>query len=392
MPEKEIREDDFLNFDTIMSHSQKLEEELQKLGLRIKHHEDNLKFLKAQIDGIDESILDLQVELGKYHSRALETENSNLSPEKSENHTVENILKQERSVAGLIYYMKLDHGPLAAKLPLTKDVLGVVATLGKVHDDNFSRILSEYLGLENMMAVVCKTYEGVMALEKYNKDGMIERRSGLNGLGLSVAQNIQGRYLVYCIENLRPYVGEFIPEDPQRRLDLLKPRLANGETPPEFIGFAVNMIDLDRMHLAYITPNGLGLRETLFYNLFSRLQVYKTRSGMQCAMPYISDGAISLDGGIMKNNGVYYLGDRNNIEVRFPISSGISRLPENVIETEKNLKLINWKKERFFEDMKREETLLNKAKALFAAKKEESINYLKETALNWKQGVENNHN
>lgn len=54
------------------------------------------------------------------------------------------------------------------------------------------------------MAVVCKTYEGVMALEKYNKDGMIERRSGLNGLGLSVvARNIQGRYLVYCIENLR---------------------------------------------------------------------------------------------------------------------------------------------------------------------------------------------
>lgn len=91
---------------------------------------------------------------------------------------------------------------------------------------------------------------------------------------------------------------------------MLKPRLPNGETPPEFIGFAVNMIDLDHTHLACITPNGLGLRETLFYNLFSRLQVYKTRSGMQYAMPCISDGAISLDGGIMKNNGVFYLGDR----------------------------------------------------------------------------------
>ncbi|KAG6466419.1 hypothetical protein ZIOFF_075775 [Zingiber officinale] len=216
MPEKEIREDDFLNMDTIMSHSQSC----------------------ALIKGFS------TVELGQYHSRALETENSIVSPEKSENHT----------------------------LPLTKDVLGVVATLGKVHDDNLSRILSEYLGLENMMAVVCKTYEGVMALEKYNNDGMIERRYGLNGLGLSVARNIQARYLVYCIENLRqdlnfdflfsfsrPYVGEFIPEDLQRRLALLKPRLANGETPPEFIGFAVNMTDLDRMHLAYITPNGLGL-------------------------------------------------------------------------------------------------------------------------------------
>ncbi|KAG6513049.1 hypothetical protein ZIOFF_023356 [Zingiber officinale] len=66
MPEKEIREDDFLNMDTIMSHSQSC--------ALIKEFST--------------------VELGQYHSRALETENNIVSPEKSENHTVENILSK----------------------------------------------------------------------------------------------------------------------------------------------------------------------------------------------------------------------------------------------------------------------------------------------------------
>jgi hypothetical protein len=36
------------------------EDEIKKLGLKIKHHEDNLRFLKSEIDSTDESILDLQ--------------------------------------------------------------------------------------------------------------------------------------------------------------------------------------------------------------------------------------------------------------------------------------------------------------------------------------------
>lgn len=108
----------------------------------------------------------------------------------------------------------------------------------------------------------------------------------------------------------RPYIGGFVPEDPQRRLALLKPRLPNGDPPPGFIDFAVNMIDVDHMHLSCITASGHGLRETLFYNLFSRLQVYKTRSDMLRALPFLSEGAISLDGGIMKSGGLFYLGGR----------------------------------------------------------------------------------
>lgn len=108
----------------------------------------------------------------------------------------------------------------------------------------------------------------------------------------------------------RPYAGGFIANDPQRRLDLLKPRLPNGECPPGFLGFAVNMINIDSTHLFCLTANGYGLRETLFYSLFSRLQVYKTRADMLQALPCISDGALSLDGGIIKATGVFCLGNQ----------------------------------------------------------------------------------
>lgn len=90
----------------------------------------------------------------------------------------------------------------------------------------------------------------------------------------------------------------------------MKPRLPNGECPPGFLGFAVNMINVDCTNLFCLTSSGYGLRETLFYNLFSRLQVYKTRAEMVLALPCISDGALSLDGGMIRSSGVFSLGNR----------------------------------------------------------------------------------
>lgn len=72
----------------------------------------------------------------------------------------------------------------------------------------------------------------------------------------------------------------------------------------------MNMINLDDMHLSCVTIDGYGLRETLFFNLFSRLQVYKSRAEMLCAQPFITDGAVSLDGGVIKGCGLFCLGDR----------------------------------------------------------------------------------
>lgn len=54
-----------------------------------------------------------------------------------------------------------------------------------------------------MLAVVCKTNEGVKALETYEKDGSITKNSGIHKLGLSIGRQLDGRFLVICLENLR---------------------------------------------------------------------------------------------------------------------------------------------------------------------------------------------
>lgn len=54
-----------------------------------------------------------------------------------------------------------------------------------------------------MLAIVCKTYEGVEALEKYDGKGSIDGNSGLHGLGSSIGKTIAGRFMVICLEDLR---------------------------------------------------------------------------------------------------------------------------------------------------------------------------------------------
>ncbi|KAF6162518.1 hypothetical protein GIB67_003064 [Kingdonia uniflora] len=108
------------------------------------------------------------------------------------------------------------------------------------------RLFSEYIGLDTMMAIVCKTLKGVKALETYDKEGRINKSTGLHMLGPSIGRHMDGRYVVIWLEELRPYVGDFVANDPQRRLALLKPRLPTGECPHGFLGFAVNMFDLER--------------------------------------------------------------------------------------------------------------------------------------------------
>lgn len=111
--------------------------------------------------------------------------------------------------------------------------------------------------------------------------------------------------------NFRHYVGGLIADDPQKKLALPKPRLPNGECPDGFVDYAVNIISLESRNLTCLTGTGHGLRETLFYNLFSRLQIYKTRTEMLVALPCIHDGALSLDGGMIKKSGIFALGSRS---------------------------------------------------------------------------------
>ncbi|KAJ0038317.1 hypothetical protein Pint_22581 [Pistacia integerrima] len=134
----------------------------------------------------------LSVILGKYYSSSgPKTENEDHFNLQSEEETTGQILQHEKSAAGVFCKLKTRHGSQASHLQPTKDVLGIVASLGKVVDENLSRLFSKYLGMDTMFAIVCKTYEA---------------------------------------------------DDPQRRLDILRP---NGKSPPGFLDFAVNMIDVE---------------------------------------------------------------------------------------------------------------------------------------------------
>lgn len=97
-------------------------------------------------------------------------------------------------------------------------------------------------------------------------------------------------------------------DDPQRKLGLKEPRLKSGEICPGFVGFAVNMIYIQPEYLFGLTKLGHGLRETLFFSLFSSLQVYKTKSNMLEAFSSITGAAVSLDGAIIRSKANFTLG------------------------------------------------------------------------------------
>ncbi|KAG8390419.1 hypothetical protein BUALT_Bualt01G0081400 [Buddleja alternifolia] len=363
--------------ESIANHSKKLQDDLHELGQQIKHHEENVKYLKTEKNKLEDSIPDLQVSLGEYNKASFSTTKSeDPAHVNSEEETIQHIIKHEKSAAALLCIAKSQAEALASNHPLTKDVVGIVATLGKLDDDNLSRLLSEYLGLETMLAMVCKTYEGVKALEAYNKNGSINRTFGLHAFAASTGRPLDDRFLVICLENIRPYAGKFIADDPQRRLDLPKPRLLNGETPPGFLGFAVNMITIDNTNLYCVSKDGHNLRETLFYNLLSNLHVYVSREDMLKAMSCIKNGAVSLDGGIIRRPGMFSLGHHGgDIDIKFPNGSERLNLPEKYFEIENRVKETKWKKDRVFEDMQREQALLDRARFNYETKKQEFVQF-----------------
>jgi hypothetical protein len=42
---------------------QAMEEELKKLGLKVRHHEGNIKFLKSELNAVEEACVDLASKL-----------------------------------------------------------------------------------------------------------------------------------------------------------------------------------------------------------------------------------------------------------------------------------------------------------------------------------------
>ncbi|KAI7727062.1 hypothetical protein M8C21_012163, partial [Ambrosia artemisiifolia] len=220
---------------------------------------------------------------------------------------------------------------------LMGNIIGIVALLGTTPTFELSRLFAEYLG-DQMLAVVCKYYEDIRLLESYQKNGKLNPNFALHMFARELGQSINGRYLVLCIEDIRACE---VGKDVEGKLLFPDPTLPNGATPAGFLGYAVNMINIDADHLDTKTDFGYGLRETLFYRLFGETQVYETRDDMKRALPCIKDGAISMDGGILRGNGAVSLGclEPDIIFPVVPTRSQLSKSDTRVLERYRELKL-----------------------------------------------------
>ncbi|KAI9073249.1 hypothetical protein K1719_044771 [Acacia pycnantha] len=177
----------------------------------------------------DDSIINLQVIIGSLCPISTpKIDDGDRCPPGNEEEITEKILQHKESAAGIFCELKSNQGTQASHLMLLKDVVGVVATLGKVDDDNLSRLLSEYLGVETMLAIVCKTYEGVRAIEMYDDECNIDKSSGVHGLGSSLGRCLSDRFSVICLEYLRPFAGKFVLDDPEE-VGHFKPKTTQWE-------------------------------------------------------------------------------------------------------------------------------------------------------------------
>ncbi|CAH8272083.1 unnamed protein product [Arabidopsis lyrata] len=192
-----------------------------------------------------------------------------------------------------------------------KGMFGLVALLGSVASTSLSRVLSEYLGKDTMLSLVCKSSQFGPKSDEYRK---------LQSEAASLGRSITNRFLVICLDAIRPWRNGLVKNDPQKRLAMDNPYLPNGDPILGFKGYAVNMIDLSSEELNIQSSSGYGLRETLFYGVFGELQVYETGEHLEAALPHINGGdAVSLDGVIARENGFIYSGCCTP-EIHFPIT------------------------------------------------------------------------
>lgn len=81
------------------------------------------------------------VSLGKYHSANGAGTESESGLSWTEEDTIEQILKQENSAASVLCLLNSQQSTIQGlDLAFTKDVLGIVATLARVEEDNLSRL------------------------------------------------------------------------------------------------------------------------------------------------------------------------------------------------------------------------------------------------------------
>ncbi|KAL0926039.1 hypothetical protein M5K25_004420 [Dendrobium thyrsiflorum] len=307
----DIKEKRFSTANIFYNKHMKLDDEVAELGYQVGQLERNIKILNYQRERIVEEILELEVSVDQQQLSQIHLLVN------TKEHVRKQVEEQGNTAAAAFFHLFYANTIDGPQFDYVDDIIGVVALLGIVSDYKLSSILAEYLGETYMLAIVCKSYETARALEKHSEDGAVNHNCALHAAAAAIGIRIQRRFNVICLEEIRPY-RDPIYNDTQRKLAISPPRFPSGEIPNGFLGYAVNLITLDSHHSNTRTASGFGLRETLFYQLFGTLQVYKTRAEMQQASSCIDQSAVSLDGGIIVTSGIIVFGDCEP-EIKFPV-------------------------------------------------------------------------
>ncbi|CAA7023350.1 unnamed protein product [Microthlaspi erraticum] len=284
--------------------AESLKQKLDTYGERKMKIDERLKCLEAEQGQAEQELSTLQASLEPISAGLPAC----LSTRESMMKKIEE--KQHHTAAAVFCCLYRKAAPPQSMFLSNKGVFGIVALLGSVATTSLSRALSEYLGKDTMLALVCKSSQcGPKSLEymRLKSEAHLLRRP------------ITSRFLIICLDATRPWSSGLVENDPQRKLAMKNPCLPNGDPIPGFIGYAVNMIELDLADLDIQKNSGHGLRETLFYGVFGDLQVYQTGEYLQAALPHIKADCVSLDGVIFKENGFIYSGCCEP-EIHFPIT------------------------------------------------------------------------
>lgn len=358
--------------ESIINDQKFLEDNLCRSGSCIKKHEDTIQFLEHEQYVTRNEICNLQA--------SLDLDDSHDQECTSEKDWVVGQIAHKSGTAAALFcsmFQPLNNNLLDQKMGVMDKILGVVACLGIVRTNELSRILARFLGEDQMLAIVCECSSSASNLVKYGPDGQVNVACGLHALAANLGLTLDGQFVLICLENIRPYAGE-ISNDSRRILSLPNPTLSNGNPPPGFLGFAVNMIDPDVNHWNWRTSSGHGLRETLFYRLFGELQVYESREDMNKASYCITGGAVSLDGGIIIN-GIFPMGHCEP-DIRFPVvcshtgkhfSEQNVRIMRQIEEKRQKLRVVS-------NQLKTEQKNLSKVLKKYTKKRDRYQKFLKE--------------
>ncbi|KAH7428834.1 hypothetical protein KP509_09G020000 [Ceratopteris richardii] len=184
------------------------------------------------------------------------------------------------------------------------DIVGVVCLLATAENETISRALADFLGQENMLAVVCRTHEAADLLIRLDKNGAVDESWGLYHYVKMKNQVFEGTIRIFILEDMKPYDGDLDEVHAQRLLNIEQPS-CNGLVPEGFLGYAVNLLHVNDEHLNFRIQNGNhgGLRGSLLYNLLKDLQVYDSRKNLLKAKGVLKTGGLSLDGGVVREEG-----------------------------------------------------------------------------------------